>query len=353
MNILVAGGAGYIGSHTLIELYKAGHTAVVVDNLSNSNPEALRRVEAILNDEIRNSNHQDFKIPFYRADVRDRESLERVFVEHKIDACINFAGLKAVGESVEKPWEYYENNINGTLVLIDVMRKHGCKNIIFSSSATVYGDPVEIPITENCPKGQCTNPYGWTKSMLEQVLMDIQKADPEWNVVLLRYFNPVGAHPSGRIGENPNGIPNNLMPYITQVAVGKRKELGVFGNDYPTPDGTGVRDFIHVCDLATAHVAALKCFTNALTHSHNNTFIYNIGTGHGYSVLDMVKSFVRVNGIDVPYSIKPRRTGDIATCYCDPSKAKAELGWEARYGIDDMVRDSWNWQRQNPDGYPE
>ena len=342
MNILVTGGAGFIGSHTLIELYKAGHTAVVVDNLSNSNPEALRRVAEIIGVP---------EIPFYRTDIRDREGLEKVFAEHKLDACIHFAGLKAVGESVEKPWEYYENNIGGTLVLVDVMRKHGCKNIIFSSSATVYGDPEEIPITEKCPKGQCTNPYGWTKSMLEQVLMDIQKADQEWNVVLLRYFNPVGAHPSGRIGENPNGIPNNLMPYITQVAVGKRKELGVFGNDYPTPDGTGVRDYIHVCDLAAAHVAALQCFERTTSKSDNQTFIYNVGTGNGYSVLDMVKAFIRVNGVDVPYSIKPRRAGDIATCYCNPAKAKAELGWEARYGIEDMVRDSWNWQRQNPEGY--
>ncbi len=366
MNILVTGGAGFIGSHTLIELYKAGHTAVVVDNLSNSNPESLRRVESILNDELRNSNVPAFKIqnskspiPFYKTDIRDREGLEQVFAAHHFDACIHFAGLKAVGESVEKPWEYYENNIGGTLVLVDVMRKHGCKNIIFSSSATIYGDPVEIPITENCPKGQCTNPYGWTKSMLEQVLMDIQKADPEWNVVLLRYFNPVGAHPSGRIGENPNGIPNNLMPYITQVAVGKRKELGIFGNDYNTPDGTGVRDYIHVVDLANAHVAALKCFApnfefrNSKFEIPNSTFIYNIGTGNGYSVLDMVKAFIRVNGVPVPYSIKPRRAGDIATCYCDPSKAAAELGWKARYGIDDMVRDSWNWQRRNPEGYLE
>ena len=368
MNILVTGGAGFIGSHTLIELYKAGHTAVVIDNLSNSNPVALQRVESILHDEFRNLNvgnadskiqNSEFKIPFYRTDIRDREGLERVFAAHKFDACIHFAGLKAVGESVEKPWEYYENNISGTLMLVDVMRRHGCKNIIFSSSATVYGDPVEIPITENCPKGQCTNPYGWTKSMLEQVLMDIQKADVEWNVVLLRYFNPVGAHQSGRIGENPNGIPNNLMPYITQVAVGKRKELGVFGNDYPTPDGTGVRDYIHVVDLASAHVAALKCFSpnfelrNSKFEIQNSTFIYNIGTGHGYSVLDMVKAFVRVNGVDVPYSIKPRRAGDIATCYCNPAKAKAELGWEAKYGIDDMVRDSWHWQSLNPDGYPE
>ena len=352
MNILVTGGAGFIGSHTLIELYTAGHTAVVVDNLSNSNPVALKRVAEIIGFP---------EIPFYPVDIRDREGLERVFAAHTFDACIHFAGLKAVGESVAKPWEYYENNIGGTLTLVDVMRKHRCKNIIFSSSATVYGDPVEIPITENCPKGQCTNPYGWTKSMLEQVLMDIQQADPEWNVVLLRYFNPVGAHPSGRIGENPNGIPNNLMPYITQVAVGKRPELGVFGNDYPTPDGTGVRDYIHVVDLAKAHVAALQCFPNhnspVTNHqsqlTNHKSQIYNIGTGHGYSVLDMVNAFVRVNGIPVPYSIKPRRPGDIATCYCDPAKAKAELGWEAQYGIDDMVRDSWNWQRQNPEGYGE
>ena len=349
MNILVTGGAGFIGSHTLIELYTAGHTAVVVDNLSNSNPVALKRVAEIIGIP---------EIPFCQVDIRDREGLEKVFAAHTFDACIHFAGLKAVGESVAKPWEYYENNIGGTLTLVDVMRKHGCKNIIFSSSATVYGDPVEIPITENCPKGQCTNPYGWTKSMLEQVLMDIQQADPEWNVVLLRYFNPVGAHPSGRIGENPNGIPNNLMPYITQVAVGKRPELGVFGNDYPTPDGTGVRDYIHVCDLAAAHVAALQCFGPKsqdsrfkIQDSRFKSHIYNIGTGNGYSVLDMVNAFVRVNGVPVPYSIKPRRPGDIATCYCNPAKAKAELGWEAQYGIDEMVRDSWNWQKNNPEGY--
>ena len=337
MNILVTGGAGFIGSHTLIELYKAGHTAVVVDNLSNSNPVALQRVAEIIGVP---------EIPFYKVDIRDREGLEKVLAEHRCDACIHFAGLKAVGESVEKPWEYYENNIGGTLTLVDVMRRHGCKNIIFSSSATVYGDPAEIPITENCPKGQCTNPYGWTKSMLEQVLMDIQKADPEWNVVLLRYFNPVGAHPSGRIGENPNGIPNNLMPYITQVAVGKRKELGVFGNDYPTPDGTGVRDYIHVVDLAAAHVCALQAIGRRC-----GIGIYNIGTGHGYSVLDMVKAFVRVNGVDVPYSIKPRRAGDIATCYCNPEKAYKELGWKAQFGIEEMCRDAWNWQKNNPNGY--
>ena len=337
MNILVTGGAGYIGSHTLIELYKAGHTAVVVDNLSNSNAESLHRVAQLIGVDT---------IPFYRVDIRDREGLEQVFHDHRFDACIHFAGLKAVGESVAKPWEYYENNISGTLVLVDVMRRNACKNIIFSSSATVYGDPEVIPITEQCPKGQCTNPYGWTKSMLEQVLADMQHADPEWNVVLLRYFNPVGAHPSGRIGENPNGIPNNLMPYITQVAVGKRQELGVFGNDYPTPDGTGVRDYIHVCDLAEGHVCALKAISRQC-----GLAVYNLGTGHGYSVLDMVKTFEKVNGITIPYSIKPRRAGDIATCYSNPAKAEKELGWKARYGIEEMVRDSWNWQRQNPEGY--
>lgn len=257
-----------------------------------------------------------------------------------------FSGLKVVGESVEKPLEYYDNNIAGTLVLVEVMRNHGCKNIIFSSSVTVYGDPVEIPITENCPKGVCTNPYGWAKSMLEQVLMNVQKADNEWNVVILRYFNPVGAHHSGTIGENPNGIPNNLMPYITQVAVGKRTELGVFGNDYPTHDGTGVRDYIHVVDLARGHVAALKAIER-----NCGVGIYNMGTGYGYSVLDMVNAFVKINGVEVPYSIKPRRAGDIATCYCNPAKAKADFGWEAQFGIEEMVRDSWNWQKENPEGY--
>ncbi len=337
MNILVTGGAGFIGSHTLIELYKAGHSAVVVDNLYNSNRESLRRVAEILGIK---------EIPFVEADIRDRKALESVFAAHHFDACIHFAGLKAVGESVAKPLEYYENNMNGTFVLLDVMRQNGCKNIIFSSSATVYGDPAMIPITEACPKGHCTNPYGQTKSMLEQVMMDVQKADNEWNVVLLRYFNPIGAHPSGRIGENPNGIPNNLMPYITQVAVGKRERLGVFGNDYPTPDGTGVRDYIHVVDLATAHVAALQAISRK-----TGLAIYNIGTGHGYSVLDVVKAFIRVNGVDIPYQIMPRRAGDIATCYCDPSKAEQELGWKAQYGLDEMCRDSWNWQKNNPNGY--
>ena len=337
MHILVTGGAGFIGSHTLIELYKAGHTALVVDNLSNSHPEALHRVAQIIGVD---------EIPFVQADIRDREALEKIFAADRFDACIHFAGLKAVGESVAKPLEYYENNMNGTFVLLDGLRKHGCKNIIFSSSATVYGDPAIIPISEECPKGHCTNPYGQTKSMLEQVMMDLQKADPEWNVVLLRYFNPIGAHPSGRIGENPNGIPNNLMPYITQVAVGKREQLGVFGNDYPTHDGTGVRDYIHVVDLASAHVAALQAITRKA-----GLAIYNIGTGNGYSVLDVVNAFIRVNGVDIPYQIQPRRAGDIATCYCDPAKAERELGWKAQFGLDEMCRDAWNWQKNNPNGY--
>ena len=336
MNILLTGGAGYIGSHTIIELDKAGHRVVVVDNLVNSNPESLRRVSKIIGKEI----------PFYEVDVRDKEALSRVFDENHFDAVIHFAGLKAVGESVSKPLEYYHNNMTGTFILLDVMRQHQCKNIIFSSSATVYGDPAIIPITEECPKGHCTNPYGQTKSMLEEVLMDVQKAAPEWNVVLLRYFNPIGAHQSGMIGENPNGIPNNLMPYITQTAVGIRKELGIFGNDYDTPDGTGVRDYIHVCDLASGHVAALKAIQRKC-----GLAIYNLGTGHGYSVLDVVNAFMKVNGVNVPYVIKPRRPGDIATCYCNPAKAKAELGWEAKYGIEEMCRDSWNWQSQNPEGY--
>ena len=336
MNILLTGGAGYIGSHTIIELDKAGHSVVVVDNLVNSNPESLRRVSKIIGKDI----------SFYEIDVRDKKNLSTVFEENKIDAVIHFAGLKAVGESVAKPLEYYHNNMTGTFILLDVMRNYGCKNIIFSSSATVYGDPAIIPITEDCPKGHCTNPYGQTKSMLEEVLMDVQKSDPEWNVVLLRYFNPIGAHQSGMIGENPNGIPNNLMPYITQTAVGIRKELGVFGNDYDTHDGTGVRDYIHVCDLASGHVAALKAIDRKC-----GLAIYNLGTGHGYSVLDVVKAFEKVNGVKVPYSIKPRRPGDIATCYCNPAKAKVELGWVAQYCIEEMVRDSWNWQNNNPNGY--
>ena len=336
--ILVTGGAGFIGSHTVVELQKAGYEVVVADNLSNSCRLSLKRVAEISGKEV----------PFYQVDIRDREGLQHVFDQHKFDACIHFAGLKAVGESVAKPWEYYDNNITGTLTLVDVMRKNGCKNIIFSSSATVYGDPAEIPITEQCPKGTCTNPYGWTKSMLEQVLTDIQKADPEWNVVLLRYFNPIGAHPSGKIGENPNGIPNNLMPYITQVAVGKREELGVFGNDYNTHDGTGVRDYIHVVDLAKGHVCGLQAI-----EKNCGCVVYNLGTGHGYSVLDVVNAFQKVNNIKVPYSIKPRRAGDIDACYSDPAKAEKELGWKAEFGIEEMCRDSWNWQRNNPNGFEE
>ena len=338
MNILVTGGAGYIGSHTVIELIKAGHDVVIVDNLVNSSRISIKRVEEIVGK----------KLPFYEVDIRDRNGLEKVFAENRFDCCIHFAGLKAVGESVALPWEYYDNNINGTLVLLDVLRKNNCKNIIFSSSATVYGTPAMIPITEECPKGQCTNPYGQTKSMLEQIMMDMQKADPKWNMVLLRYFNPIGAHQSGKIGESPNGIPNNLMPYITQVAVGKLKELGVFGNDYDTPDGTGVRDYIHVVDLANGHVKALKAIEN-----NCGLAIYNLGTGQGYSVLDLVKAFEQANGIKVPYAIKPRRPGDIATCYSDPSKAERELGWKAQYGIVDMCRDAWRWQKNNPNGFEE
>ena len=338
MRILVTGGAGYIGSHTVVELQQSGYDVVVLDNLSNSSEKSLERVAAITGKQV----------PFYKADILDREALEEIFSGEQIDAVIHFAGLKAVGESVQKPWEYYENNIAGTLTLVDVMRKHGVKNMIFSSSATVYGNPAFIPITEECPKGQCTNPYGWTKSMLEQILSDIQKADPEWNVMLLRYFNPIGAHESGTIGENPNGIPNNLMPYITQVAIGKRAELGVFGDDYDTPDGTGVRDYIHVVDLAVGHVKALKKIEEKA-----GLCIYNLGTGHGYSVLDIVKNFEAANDVKIPYVIKERRPGDIATCYCDPSKAEKELGWKAKYGIKEMCADSWRWQKNNPNGYDD
>ena len=338
MAILVTGGAGYIGSHTVVELQNAGYDVVVLDNLSNASEKALDRVSKITGKPVK----------FYKADILDRDALNDIFDKETIESCIHFAGLKAVGESVVKPWEYYENNIAGTLTLVDVMRKNNVKNIIFSSSATVYGDPAQIPITEECPKGQCTNPYGWTKSMLEQVLTDIQKADPEWNVMLLRYFNPIGAHKSGTIGENPNGIPNNLMPYITQVAVGKLKELGVFGNDYDTPDGTGVRDYIHVVDLAKGHVKALKKI-----EENPGLAIYNLGTGKGYSVLDIVKNFEAATGVKIPYVIKPRRAGDIATCYCDASKAEKELGWKAENGIREMCEDSWRWQSNNPQGYEE
>ncbi len=336
MKILVTGGAGFIGSHTVVELIDAGHEPVVIDNLSNASAESLNRVKKITGKDV----------TFYKADIRDGAALSDILDKEKVDACIHFAGLKAVGESVAKPWEYYDNNIAGTLTLVDALKKHGAKNIIFSSSATVYGDPAFVPITEECPKGSCTNPYGWTKSMLEQILSDIQKADPSWNVILLRYFNPIGAHKSGLIGENPNGIPNNLMPYITQVAVGKREKLTVFGNDYDTHDGTGVRDYIHVVDLAKGHVLALKKI-----EENAGLKIYNLGTGVGYSVLDIVKNFEEATGVKIPYVIGERRPGDIATCYASAKKAEEELGWKAEYGIKEMCEDSWRFQKNNPAGY--
>lgn len=336
MTILITGGAGYIGSHTALELLNEGYDVVVFDNLSNSSQESLRRVEELTGKQV----------CFYEGDVQDEDALRAMFKEQKIDAVIHCAALKAVGESVQKPLEYYQNNISGTLTLLKVMREVGVKNIVFSSSATVYGSPEEMPITEACPKGQCTNPYGWTKSMMEQIMSDVQKADPSWNVILLRYFNPVGAHKSGRIGEDPKGIPNNLMPYISQVAVGKLEKLGVFGNDYDTPDGTGVRDYIHVVDLAIGHVKAINyIFTNP------GLDVINLGTGQGYSVLDMVKAFSKACGKEIPYEIKPRREGDIAMCYADPSKAAKVLGWKAERGLDEMCEDTWGWQSQNPNGY--
>ncbi len=336
MRILVTGGAGYIGSHTCVELLNAGYEVVVVDNLYNSSEKALERVEQITGK----------KITFYNADIRDKEAMNDIFAKESLQAVIHFAGLKAVGESVSKPTEYYDNNINGTLNLVNTMKKYGVKNIIFSSSATVYGDPAFIPITEECPKGICTNPYGWTKWMLEQILTDVHTSDPEWNVILLRYFNPIGAHKSGMIGEDPKGIPNNLLPYIAQVAIGKREFLGVFGNDYNTPDGTGVRDYIHVVDLADGHVKALKKL-----NPNGGVHVYNLGTGNGYSVMEVLHAFEKACGHELPYKVMARRPGDIAMCYCDPTKAKEELGWEAQYGIEQMCQDSWRWQSQNPDGY--
>ena len=336
MAILVTGGAGYIGSHTCVELLNSGYDVVIADNLYNSKKVAVERIEKITGK----------KVSFYEADIRDRAAMDRILEKEDITAVIHFAGLKAVGESVRKPLEYYENNINGTLVLCDAMRSAGVKNIIFSSSATVYGDPAFIPITEECPKGTCTNPYGWTKWMQEQILTDFHTADPEWNVILLRYFNPIGAHESGLIGEDPKGIPNNLVPYVAQVAVGKLKCLGVFGDDYDTPDGTGVRDYIHVVDLARGHVDALKKLEEKAGVS-----VYNLGTGKGSSVLDVVKAFEKACGKEIPYEIKPRRAGDIATCYADSSKAYKELGWKAQKDLDDMCADSWHWQSMNPNGY--
>ena len=337
MAILVSGGAGYIGSHTCVELLSAGYDIVVADNYYNSCPEALARVKKIAG--------KDFR--FVEADMTDKDAVEKIFAENEdIDCVIQFAAYKAVGESVSKPIEYYSNNLACTLNILDVMRRHNCHNIIFSSSATVYGDPASVPIREDFPVGGTTNPYGTTKVFTERILTDCCHADPELNVALLRYFNPIGAHPSGLIGEDPNGIPNNLVPYIAKVAVGKLEKVHVFGNDYPTPDGTGVRDYIHVVDLARGHVAAIKKL-----EQKPGLFICNLGTGHGYSVLDVINAFSKACGKEIPYVIDPRRPGDIAECWCDPSKAKRELGWEAQYGIEEMCAHSWNWQSHNPDGY--
>ena len=338
MKILVTGGAGYIGSHTCVELTEEGYEVVIVDNLYNASEKAVERIKEITGKDV----------VFYRADIRDYNAMNDIFAKEKPDAVIHFAGMKAVGESVSKPMEYYENNIGGTLTLCKAMRENGCKNMIFSSSATVYGDPAFIPITEECPKGVCTNPYGWTKHMLEQILTDIQTSDPEWNVILLRYFNPIGAHKSGLIGEDPKGIPNNLLPYVAQVAIGKLECVGVFGNDYDTPDGTGVRDYIHVVDLAKGHVKAIRKLMEK-----PGVKIYNLGTGKGYSVLDVIKAFEKACGKKIPYQIKERRPGDIATCYADATLAKEELGWEAEYGMDEMCADSWRWQSKNPNGYAD
>lgn len=339
MSILVTGGAGFIGSHTCIELLNSGYEVVVVDNLVNSSKKSLERVEQITGK----------KVTFYEVDCLDKDGLERVFHEQKIEAVIHFAGLKAVGESVYKPLEYYHNNITGTLVLCDVMRNHQCKNIVFSSSATVYGDPAFVPITEECPKGEITNPYGRTKGMLEQILTDLHTADPEWSVMLLRYFNPIGAHESGLIGENPRGIPNNLLPYITQVAVGKLDCLGVFGNDYPTPDGTCVRDYIHVVDLADGHVKAL----DKMLKDEKKVRIYNLGTGVGYSVLDVINAFEKANHLTIRREFKQRRAGDVPQCYSDATKAKEELGWVAKRDIEKMCQDAWRWQKNNPNGFED
>lgn len=339
MAILVTGGAGFIGSHTCVELLNAGYEIVVVDNYYNSNPKSLERVKELTG--------KDFKS--YECDIRDSEGMDKIFKENKIDAVIHFAGLKAVGESCQKPIEYYDNNIGGTLKLCDVMRNNGCRNIVFSSSATVYGMENVSPLKETMKTGGTTNPYGTTKYMIEIILEDIYKSDNEWNVTLLRYFNPIGAHESGRIGENPSGIPNNLMPYITQVAIGKRPFLSVYGNDYDTPDGTCIRDYIHVVDLADGHVKAV----NNILDGKKGVQIFNLGTGKGYSVLDIVKAFSKAYGKELPYKIAPRRPGDLAVCFSDPSKAKEVLGWEAKRGIDDMCRDSWNWQSKNPNGYDD
>jgi len=337
MAVLVTGGAGYIGSHTCVELLNEGYDVVVIDNLSNSSEKSLERVQEITGK----------KLTFYKADLLDREAVENIFRNEKIDSVIHFAGLKAVGESVSKPLEYYYNNITGTLILCDTMRKYGVKDLVFSSSATVYGNPQTVPIKEDFPLS-ATNPYGRTKLMIEQILGDLYAADDTWSIVLLRYFNPVGAHKSGRIGEDPRGIPNNLVPYITQVAVGKLEFLGVFGNDYDTHDGTGVRDYIHVVDLAKGHIKALEKLKGS-----KGIFTYNLGTGKGYSVMEMLKSFEKVCGKPIKYKIMPRRPGDIAVCYADPARAKEELGWVAEKGLQEMCEDSWRWQENNPNGYEE
>ncbi len=338
MNILVTGGAGYIGSHTCLELLENGYEVTVIDNLCNSDAVALERVQQLAGKPLR----------FYRGDLRDKALLTRIFSENGIDCVIHFAGLKAVGESVAKPWEYYDNNLNSTLTLTGVMKQFGVKRLVFSSSATVYtaGDP--LPLREDSPTGQCTNPYGWTKYMIEQILMGLAHAEPDWSITLLRYFNPIGAHASGRIGEDPSGIPNNLMPFITQVATGRREKLHVFGDDYDTPDGTGVRDYIHVVDLARGHVAAVEYVA-----AHSGCEAINLGTGTGYSVLDIVRTFERVNGVAVPYEVTARRPGDIAMFYADPAKSARLLGWTAKKTLEDMCRDSWNWQKQNPTGYAQ
>ena len=338
MTVLVTGGMGYIGSHTCVELLEQGMDVVVIDNLVNSSEKAAERIEQITGRSL----------TFYKADVRDREKLDEIFDKHSIDCVIHFAGLKAVGESVEMPLEYYDNNLGSTITLCEAMRAHGVNKIIFSSSATVYSSDNDMPLYETSRTGQCTNPYGWTKFMCEQILRDYVKADGSWSVALLRYFNPVGAHPSGLIGENPKGIPNNLMPYISQTAIGKFPYLRVFGNDYDTPDGTGVRDYIHVVDLAKGHVAAI-----AYMAEHSGELIFNLGTGTGYSVLDMVHAFEKANGLSVPYKVIGRRAGDVAVCYCSPEKSRRELGWAAEFDLEDMCRDSWHWQSLNPNGYRE
>ncbi len=338
MNILVTGGVGFIGSHTVVELLQAGHNPIILDNLSNSSPKVLTRIAEITGKTA----------TFYEGDIRDRVLLQQIFANHAIDSVIHFAALKAVGESVAQPLRYYDNNVSGSLILLEEMQKAGVKSIVFSSSATVYGDPETVPITENSKTGGTTNPYGTSKYMMERMMMDIQAADSDWSVILLRYFNPIGAHESGKIGEQPNGIPNNLLPYVCQVAAGKLKELSVFGDDYNTHDGTGVRDYIHVVDLAIGHLKALD--TKAKT---SGVHIYNLGTGTGYSVLDIVKAFESASGQKVPYAIKPRRAGDIAVCYADPAKAATEIGWTAQHDLHAMMVDAWRWQSHNPNGYDD